>query len=324
MNSQLVFEFMLHCLKATYKYFAMPQNKSQKLTKKKPTNSTLKGIRRKTDGESEPQSNPVLDASQKLERLAIDNTLNASSVGINHKAVNKKLVFDTLPDIAIEDYCRTEETLANPKYAIQSCEGSDGDHPVPKEERQSDYILIGHGFDDDSESGEAHVAGNEETDSLSDFEGGAEGHDFSLESTNMYAGKMDLDEESTEGTDELEEIAHDFEAQRFDLANNSDEDDDDDEENSLLLNRREHLDSLTADEELENTYTGSADDLLSEDDQQTEPVSKILQDHEKGNPELRDTLEDEDPKQSATESCGTEDAVLFYEFNKPTFTRGKV
>ncbi|XP_040211440.1 terminal uridylyltransferase 7 isoform X6 [Rana temporaria] len=333
LNSQIVFEFMLHCLKATYKYFAMPQNKSKKLTKKKPTNSTLKGIQRKTDGESEPQSNPVLDASQKLERLAIDNTLNASSVDINHKAVNKKLVFDTLPDLAIEDYCRTEETLANPKYAIKSCEeldgareGSDGDHPVPKKERQSDYILIGHGFDDDCESGEAHVAGNEETDSLSDFEGGAEGHDFSLESTNMYAGKVDLDEESTEGTDELEEIAHDFEAQRFDLAdaNNSDEDDDDDEENSLLLNRREHLDSLTADEELENTYTGSADDLLSEDDQQTEPVSKILQDHEKGNTELRDTLEDEDPKQLATESCGTEDAVLFYEFNKPTFTRGKL
>ncbi|PIO32039.1 hypothetical protein AB205_0107390 [Aquarana catesbeiana] len=335
LNSQLVFEFMLHCLKATYKYFAMLQNKSQKLTKKKPTNSTLKGIQRKTDGESEPQSNLVLDASQKLERLAIDNTLNASSVGMNHceginrKAVNKKLVFDTLPDLAIEDYCITEEMLANPKYAIQSCEeldsaheGSDSDHPVPKEKRPSDYILIGHGFDDDSESGEAHLAGNEETDSLSDFEGGAEGHDFSLESTNMYAGKVDLDEESTEGTDELEEIAHDFETQRFDLTdvNNSDEDDDD-EENSLLLNRREHLDSLTADEELENTYTGSADDLLSEDDQQTEPVSNILQDHEKGSTELCDTLED--PKQLATESYVTGDAILFYEFKKPTFTKGK-
>ncbi|XP_077330955.1 terminal uridylyltransferase 7 isoform X2 [Lithobates pipiens] len=338
LNSQLVFEFMLHCLKATYKYFAMPQNKSQKLTKKKPTNSTLKGIQRKTDGESEPQSNLVLDASQKLERLAIDNTLNTSAVGMNHceginrKAVNKKLMFETLPDLASEDYYITEKTLANPKYAIQSCEelasaheGSDNDLPVPKEKRQSDYILIGHGFDEDSESGEAHVAGNEETDSLSDFEGGAEGHDFSLESTNMYAGKVDLDEESTEGTDELEEIAHDFETQRFDLAdvNNSDEDDDD-EENSLLLNRREHLDSLTADEELENTYTGSADDLLSDDDQQTEPVSKILQDHAKGNTELCDTLEDEDPKQLATESCSTEDAILFYEFNKPTFTRGKL
>lgn len=334
LNSQLVFEFMLHCLKATYKYFAMLQNKSQKLTKKKPTNSTLKGIQKKTDGESEPQSNLVLDASQKLERLAIDNTLNASSVGMNHceginrKAVNKKLVFDTLPDLAIEDYCITEEMLANPKYAIQSCEeldsaheGSDSDHPVPKEKRPSDYILIGHGFDDDSESGEAHLAGNEETDSLSDFEGGAEGHDFSLESTNMYAGKVDLDEESTEGTDELEEIAHDFETQRFDLTDVNNSDEDDDEENSLLLNRREHLDSLTADEELENTYTGSADDLLSEDDQQTEPVSKILQDHEKGSTELCDTLED--PKQLATESYVTGDAILFYEFKKPTFTKGK-
>ncbi|CAI9591881.1 unnamed protein product [Staurois parvus] len=339
LNSQLVFEFMLHCLKATYKYFAMPQNKSQKSTKKPPTDSTLvvelEGIGSRTGVESEPQSNLVLDASQKLEHLATDNTLNTSSVGTTHcerlkVAVNKKLVFDTLPELTIEDDCIT----ADPQYAIKSSgdlnsapDGSDNDHPIPKEKRQNDYILIGHGFDDDSEGGEAHLAGNEETDSLSDFEGdlGAEGHDFGLENVDMYAVKVDLDEESTEGTDELEETAHDFVTESFDLAdvNNSDEDEDD-EENSLLLNRREHLDSLTADEELENTYTGSADDLLSEDEQQTEHVSKILKDYEKSNAELSDTLEDEDPKLLLlTESCGIEDAILFYEFSKPTFTRGK-
>ncbi|XP_018425750.1 PREDICTED: terminal uridylyltransferase 7 [Nanorana parkeri] len=328
LNSQLVFEFMLHCLKATYKYFAMPQSKSQK-SKKKPTNATsvdLEGIRIKS--ESEKQSNLILDASQKLENLSIDdneNKVNNSAIGMSHCeglniVVKKKLVFNTLADLAIEDDCITEEALANPEDAIQSCkdleiahEGSNDDQPVAKEKQQNDYILISHGFDDDSESGDAHVAGNEETDSLSDFEGGlgAEGHDFPLDGADMYAGKADLDEESTED-DELEE-----------MANNSDDEDEEDEENGLLLNRREHLDSLTADEELENTYPGSADDLLSEDDQLTEHVSSGIL---KADVEFPGTLKDEDPKQliTATDNCGIEDATLFYEFSKPTFTKGKL
>ncbi|KAM5191607.1 terminal uridylyltransferase 7 [Mantella aurantiaca] len=344
LNSQLVFEFMLHCLKATYKYFALPQGKSQKSTIKQPTNSTsvVEGVQSKTDGESKHQLNVILEASQKLERLNIDNienSLNISAVGMNHSegltsSVKKKIVFNTLPDLTTENDCITEGTQANAEDSIQNCEDlhraltGSGDHPVAKDKGPHDYILVGHGFD--SESGEARVASNEETDSLSDFEGdlGAESHDFHLECVGMYARKVDLDEEST-GTDELEDTAHELVTQDFDLGDaNSDDDDDEedeDEENSLLLNHREHLDSLTADEELENTYTGSADDLLSEDDQHTEHVpSDGLTDYEKGISQLPDTLDDPEQLLMSTESSSIEDATLFYEFKKPTFTRGKL
>ncbi|XP_072260174.1 terminal uridylyltransferase 7 [Pyxicephalus adspersus] len=320
LNNQLLFEFLLHCLKATYKYFAMPQTNSQKSTKHPNSTSTVEqeGKQSKTDREYELQSN-VHKASKKLENLTIDdneNAMNISSVSLNHSEgvndkVTKKLVFSPLADLTIKGNGCIKETLANPED-----EGSDDEHPLEKE--KNDYILIGQGFDEDCEVGDTHVAGNEETDSLSDFEGG-------LEAADIYSEKVDLDEESTEGTDELEETAHEFVDQKFDLAdaNSSDED----EENSLLLNCREHLDSLTADE-LENTYTGSADDLLSEDEQQAEHVSseKSLKDQEKGNAELPHTLKTEDSKKLnvATENCGMEDFTLFYEFNNRIFTRGKL
>uniref|UniRef100_A0A8B9S2C8 Terminal uridylyl transferase 7 n=1 Tax=Accipiter nisus TaxID=211598 RepID=A0A8B9S2C8_9AVES len=40
LNSQLVYEYILHCLRATYKYFALPHKRSAKLSKKTSPNAT--------------------------------------------------------------------------------------------------------------------------------------------------------------------------------------------------------------------------------------------------------------------------------------------
>ncbi|XP_068093297.1 terminal uridylyltransferase 7 [Hyperolius riggenbachi] len=320
LNSQLVFEFILHCLKATYKYFAMPQNASEKSKKK-----------------AEQPSDLDQDLKRKLKDLSIDsikNNLGDSTVGQTHSAkldstIKRKLLYETFPDDTVEDAdCIIEEILGDHEDSLQSCEeqesaheDSDDDHLTSSKKIQNDdYLLVGHGFDEDSESGEAPV---EETDSLSDSEGGlGADDDCDLESSVLCVGKLDLDDESTEGTDELEETAHKFVTKDFDLAAANNSEEDDFEDNSLVLNHREHLDSLTADEELDHTYTGSLDDMLSEDDQHVDQVSSSsLRDSEKANTNVHDT--ETKKALSDADHSGIEEATLFYEFNKPTFTRGK-
>ncbi|XP_075067173.1 terminal uridylyltransferase 7 [Mixophyes fleayi] len=339
MNSQLVYEYMLHCLKATYKYFAMPQDKTGKSKTLKPTGSGTGADSTSaptvTASVKEPHLIDVENISMKLEDLSVDiqeGTLGNSTISQGHEeldsTVKKKLVYESYPDVTLQDadYV-TEIILGDTEDSLQSCEEpespheeSDDDHSFREGERQSKYILLDQGFEEDSESGEAPMAGNEETDSLSDFEGGgvAEGQDFGLKGGDIYVEKVDLGEEST---DELEETLGEFMAPDFSLAavNNSTDEEDDYEENSLILNRREHLDSLVTDEELEN-YTGSVD-LLSEDDQIGRVLAGNLKDLNKSTVDISDTdlLKDEDPKKlMAVDNC------LFYEFNKPTFTKGKL
>ncbi|XP_063769835.1 terminal uridylyltransferase 7 isoform X2 [Pseudophryne corroboree] len=337
MNSQLVYEYMLHCLKATYKYFAMPQNRSGKSNARKPTESGTsadhEGVPAGTASVKIPHLITAEKISRKLEDLTIDDhdaTSGQSVISHDHgslghkeldSTVKKKLVYETYPDTTLEDAdCAVEEViLCDPEDSLQSCEEpespheeSDDDHSFREDERQSKYILIDQGFDEDSDNGEAAMAGNEETDSLSDFEGGvvAEGEDFGLEGSGIYIERVDVDQESTEGTDELEEMLNDFTNPDLAAVNIS-ADDEDDEETSLTLNHREHLDSLITDEELEN-YAGSVGDLVSEDDQ-----AGTLKDIA----DISDTglLNAEDAKiLMAVDSC------LFYEFNKPTFTKGKL
>ncbi|KAM3937770.1 terminal uridylyltransferase 7 isoform 2-T2 [Leptodactylus fuscus] len=347
MNSQLVYEYLLHCLKATYKYFAMPQTKSGKSSTQKSTAATNMNSK----GAPKALNNPISiqNISDKLEGLTIDHHEDSASPAIVQpnnsegvrefkRAAKKKLTYDMIyPDVTLEDPdCITEEIiLDDPLDYFQGSEEpespheeSDDDHPLLENERRDDYILIDQSYEEDSESGEAAVPGNEETDSLSDFEGGivTEGEEIGLGSGNLYAEKGDLEEESTEGTDELEETGQDF--GRVAVTNSDDEDEED--EPSLILNHRKRLDLLDdeedeEDDELENTFTGSVDDLLSEDDQTGQLSAKG---HEHITEGIAGTVfsKSDGAKKPlpVIESSASEELSMFYEFNKPTFTKGKL
>ncbi|XP_073402092.1 terminal uridylyltransferase 7 isoform X2 [Dendrobates tinctorius] len=329
MNSQLVYEYLLHCLKTTYKYFALPQTKSGKTSSQKSTNSATNGNKGGTLNTLK-SPNSVQTISKMLEDLTINDQDNSASREIarphhsnSPKELNstakKQLVYNvTYPDVNLEDAdCITEEIiLDDPEDFFQGSEEPESPHesdddddnlPLMENEGSADYIMIDQGFEDDSESGELALPGNEETDSLSDFEGSTmvEGEEVGL-GNSLYVRKGYLEEESTEGTDELEEIVHDF-----GLAALVNSDDEADDEPSSILNHGKHLD-----DDLEITYTGSVDGLLSEDEQtgldSAFPRSALQRPEHASKP------------LPIAEGSIVEEVSLFYEFNKPTFTKGKL
>ncbi|KAM4053082.1 terminal uridylyltransferase 7 isoform 1-T1 [Anomaloglossus baeobatrachus] len=332
MNSQLVYEYLLHCLKTTYKYFAMPQTKSRKTSTQKSTNGNKGG-----------SPNPVEIISKKLEDLTIDDHDSSASPVIaqpyprnsseeSNSTAKKQLVYNvTYPDVNLEDAdCITEEIiLDDPEDFLQDCEepespreDSDDDLPLLENEGPGDYMVIDQSNEEDSETGDVALPGNEETDSLSDFEGGIviEGEEIALRNSRLYVGKGYLEEESTEGTDELEETVHDCE--RPAVANSDDDEEDEvDDESSSILNHSRPLD-----DELQITYTGSVDGLLSEDDQtglDSGNCSKGLNNKTFSGKVLQ-IPEDANKPLPLAESSINEDVSLFYEFKKTTFTKGKL
>lgn len=319
MNSQLVYEYLLHCLKATYKYFAMPQTKSRKSNTQKATNANKEGALNALKC-----PNSVQNKSKTLEDLTIDSP-DGSASPITDSTVKKRLVYNiTYQDVNLEDAdCITEEIiLDDPEDFFQGCEepespheDSDDDHDLMGNEGQGDYIMIDQSYEEDSESGEAAIPGNEETDSLSDSEGCivTEGEEINLESSDLYVEKGDLEEESAEGADELEETVHDF---GLAAVTNSDDDEDEDEEPGLILNHR-----IDDHDELENTYTGSVVELQCEDGQVSASTSK---DHEGLDGTVLPKTEDTKKPPPVTDGSVNEDVSMFYEFNKPTFTKGKL
>ncbi|XP_040272937.1 terminal uridylyltransferase 7 isoform X1 [Bufo bufo] len=344
MNSQIVYEYLLHCLKATYKYFALPQNKSGKCSVKKSSSST--NANRGSTPSAVKCPNFVQNISKQLEDLTIDHhdgsgypvivQPSCSEVQSNlDSKVKKKLDYNiTYPDVNLEDAdCITEEIILDDSEDFfqgseepeSPHEDTDDDHPLMGNEGQGDYITIDQSYEEDSESGDAAVPGNEETDSLSDFEGGivTEGEEIGLESSDLYGEKVDLGEESTEGTDELEETIHDF---GLAAVPNSDDEEEDDEESSLILIHREPSDILN--DELENTYTGSVDELLPEDGQTGQVSVSSCKDHDETNEGLagRVLQKTEVAKKPlpVSEGSAIEDVCLFYEFSRLTFTKGKL
>ncbi|XP_072006955.1 terminal uridylyltransferase 7 isoform X2 [Engystomops pustulosus] len=327
MNSQLVYEYLLHCLKATYKYFAMPQIKSVKSCKNvhSSTNANKEGALNALEC-----PNSLHSVSRKLESLTLDFHDAAASpiiakphcIGVSEEltsTVKKKLIYNiTHLDVNLEDAdCITEEIiLDDPEDSFQCFEepetpdeDSDDETPLLGNEGQGDYVVIDPGYEEDGECGEVSLPGNIESDS-SDLEGiVVESDEVGLESSDLFE-KGDLEEASTEGTDELEELVHDA------ALTNSDEEEDEE--------HGEHLD--LEDDELENTYTGSGDELLSEDEQTGQASAACMKDHKNLSEGLGGSVQPKtgDAKKSLPGTASFNEYVtLFYEFNKSAFTKGK-
>ncbi|KAE8633221.1 hypothetical protein XENTR_v10001819 [Xenopus tropicalis] len=359
LNSQLMYDYIFHCLRATYKYFAMHQKRSTKASQKHTTQSGAIA-----DNPSESSLNALNEAkgvdrmaglNKQLEELVIGTDSPRASVQNNQKfhqspsckevdkaygQTKRKLVYDTMSTNSVPEDpdCIIEEIIScDPEDSVESCEevescndeSEEEDFPmhVPTKDSKVDYI-IDPGLDEDSETGEVLRAANEETDSLSDVEEFTnaalpEPEDFVFDS----GGTQNVvDEESTEGTDELEEIPSEFITQTMKQAtSNKFDDEEEDDGDDDIHYPRDHLDSLTADEDMEHTYTGSMDECLSDNDAEEddkEPPDYVV-------PSVKplpvtENFDKQEPVQTEIVDTVAEDNVLLYEFNKLAFTRGKL
>lgn len=374
LNSQLVYEYILHCLRATYKYFALPHKKSAKFSKKsfpkedssneeksqtldhgkdaiKHENSELQNLDGKTN------TAIVEDCITETMDTPQAHRIDPSKLCDGSESFTEEELADDISHLGIaheDSDCIIEEVISGDNEDFKpSCEETESGNEEEEEEEEEEHeqqqrrwnniLTTEQGIDEDSDSGDLHVTVNEhdiETCSTSDLEGFqntalTESDEFGLECSGIMDDKIDIDEESTEGTDELDESPQKFicsaQSQISQIINSDDEEEE--EEEPSLLNQRECGSVMRAGDEVDNTYTGSGDDdALSEEEDDFSILNKYEDKHFEENMDgpLGINLSQEDltekgslfEENTTIEQCL--ESELFYEFSKPAFTKGKV
>ncbi|XP_009816961.1 terminal uridylyltransferase 7 isoform X1 [Gavia stellata] len=368
LNSQLVYEYILHCLRATYKYFALPHKKSAKLSKKSSPNASEEKSQMLDHGKDavEHESSELQNLDGRTNIDVVEECINETTGTPQARRIDPSKLCDgsesfteeELADdvshlgIAHEDSdCIIEEVISGDNEDFKpSCEETESGNEEEEEEEEDEHeqqrrwnniLTTEQGIDEDSDSGDLPVRVNEhdiETYSTSDIEGFqnaalTESDEFGLECSGIMDDKIDVDEESTEGTDELDESPKKFvcpaQSQIRQMINSDDEEEE--EEEPSLLNQRDRGVTRAGDE-LHNTYTGSGDeDALSEEEDDFSIPNKYEDKHFEENVDgpLKINLSQEDltekgslsEENTAIEECL--ESELFYEFSKPAFTKGK-
>ncbi|NXU51729.1 TUT7 uridylyltransferase, partial [Turnix velox] len=359
LNSQLVYEYVLHCLRVTYKYFALPQKKRTKWSKKSSPNAS--------EGKShilDHGKDPIKHEDSELHYLddmtnkpvMEDCAVETAAMSQTHKFIPSELcdlperfmeeVADDICHLGIyeDSDCIIEEVISGddlkPSYE-EAYSGNEKEEEEHEQQERWNILTIVQGTDEDSDSGDLPVTVNEhdtEMHSTFDIEGfqnatHMDSYEFFLDCSDKMYDKIDIDEESTEDIDELDESPHKFtrsvHSQTVNTGN-TDEEEELDEETSPLNQRHFSIMAQPGDE-LANMYTGFGDDdALSEDDDFSIP-NKYEKKHFKENVDvsLMTNLSQEDltEKESLFEdNIATEESLyseLFYEFSKLAFTRGK-
>ncbi|NWX28325.1 TUT7 uridylyltransferase, partial [Notiomystis cincta] len=323
LNSQLVYEYILHCLRATYKYFALPHKKSAKLSKIPSSNASEEKSQildhGKDDIKHEDSDLQNLDGRTNtaiVEDCLTENTcvpeehkIDPSKLCDGSESFTEEELADDISHLGIsheDSDCIIEEIISGDNEDFKpSCEETESENEDEEEEeeeegeqqaRQWNSILAAEQtVDEDSDSGELPVTVNEhnvETCSTSDLEGFrntalTESDEFGLECSGITDDKIDIDEDSsTEGTDELDESPQKFlrSAQSQMPQMVNSEDEEEEEEEPSLLNQRECNITMRAESELDNTCTGSGDDeVLSEEEDDFSIPSKYENKHFKEN-----------------------------------------
>uniref|UniRef100_A0A8C0C3F5 Terminal uridylyl transferase 7 n=1 Tax=Buteo japonicus TaxID=224669 RepID=A0A8C0C3F5_9AVES len=325
LNSQLVYEYILHCLRATYKYFALPHKRSAKLSRKTSPNATEEKSEMLDHGKD-----AIKHENSELQNL--DGRTNTAVMEDCRMETTESFTEEVADDIshlgiAHEDSdCIIEEFISGDNEDFKpSCEETESGNEEEEEEeeeheqqkrRWNNILTAEQGIDEDSDSGDLPVTVNE--------------HDIETCSTSDLEGFQN----STEGTDELDESPKKFlcsaQSQKSQMINSDDEEEE--EEEPSLLNQRVCRFIVRARDELDNTYTGSGDDdALSEEEEHFSIPNKYENEHFEENVDghLRINLSQEDltekgslfEENTAIEQCS--ESELFYEFSKPAFTKGK-
>ncbi|XP_034365624.1 terminal uridylyltransferase 7 isoform X2 [Arvicanthis niloticus] len=355
LNNQPVFEYILHCLRTTYKYFALPH----KVTKPNLT---------KLSSPITCVSDPYKEAKNGGAELQATNTDKLGN------AANAAVARD--PGVYPSGACRAEpltpnntaEGLGSPAteksggvhmpvhqessgcvQAEVSCEGFE-DVTAERQEAESDNknarrkTKHPYSTDDQGLSSSKHPELQNcgglcglQADNTLELVGlrnpGAE----ECASCASFDDKADINEESTEGTDELEEAlncfsplvqGHTSAAVHFDEEEDEEEEEEEEEEEPRLsINLTEEEEGVANEHQGDSRCTGSGEeDALSEDDL-AEPAKD--EDPEECGGHLsgallidlnRITLKEES---FCEENSPGDQAEFFYEFRKLTFTKGK-
>ncbi|NXL85572.1 TUT7 uridylyltransferase, partial [Alectura lathami] len=364
LNSQLMYEYILHCLRATYKYFALPHKKTVKLSKKSHLSANEEKSQNLDYGnEAMKHENSELQNLDGRVNTAVveDDVIETTDTPQVHRTAPSKLcdgsefvtqeLADDLSNLGVvhdDSDCIIEEIIYGDNESFKpSCEetesGNEEEEEEEEQERRWNNILTSEqGIDEDSDGGDLHVAVAEhdiETFSTSDLEGFqntalTESDEFGLECSGMTDDKIDVDEESTEGTDELDESPQKFihlTQSKLPEVINSEEEEEEEEESSLL-NQSTCSGIVRAKGELDNTSPGSGEEnALSEEDDDLSITNKYEDKHFKENADgsQRINLSQEDltekeglsEENTAVEQCL--ESELLYEFSKQAFTKGK-
>lgn len=355
LNSQLVYEYILHCLRTTYKYFALPPKQNTTNNQKAP----LSPIRAQDSSrplacESNMVKHDLTDAqtahdeageqatgccvTEKSLYVPQEQLLDLAQVLGAKGFADDQLANDMEHlEIAHEDSdCIIEEFISGDNEEFKpSCEETESENEEEEERRE---CLIGNqGLDEDSESGDPAVSTSEqdiETD-LQSFQNPAAALDESgLECSDVIDDKVDGDEDSTEGTDELDDSLMKLEPatpeQVFEM-DNSEEEEDEEEEGQSMVYQRQNDNVINTEDELDNTYTGSGDEeAVSEEEELFISVKYKDIELQKNVEHPRVVLNKEDTatKGEVSENTITLDlcskSKFFYEFSKSAFTKGKV
>ncbi|NXX76519.1 TUT7 uridylyltransferase, partial [Urocolius indicus] len=368
LNSQLVYEYILHCLRATYKYFALPHKKSAKLRKKSSPDASEEKSEMPEHGKdairhenfelqnSDGRTNTTLVEECIMQATDTPQThrIDPSKVCDGSESFTEEELADDVSHLRIaheDSDCVIEEIISGDNEDFKpSCEetesGNEEEEEEEEEEREqqksrwNNILDTDRGIDEDSDSGDLPVTVNEhdvETFSTSDLEGFqnatlTESDEFVLECSGIMDDRIDIDEESTEGTDELDESPQKFlrsaQSQISQIINSDDEEEDEEE---LSLSNQRECGVTRAGDELDNTYTGSGDDddLSEEEDLSisSKYENKRLEENLDGPLTNSFSQEDLTEKGGLSEENATVEqcleSELFYEFSKKAFTKGK-
>ncbi|XP_051657295.1 terminal uridylyltransferase 7 isoform X2 [Manacus candei] len=368
LNSQLMYEYILHCLRATYKYFALPHKRSAKLSKRPSSNASEEKSQMPNHGKGaiKHEDSDLRNLDGRTNTAVVEDCVKETACTPKERKIGPSKLYDGSESFTEEELaddishlgithedsdCIIEEIISQDNEDFKpSCEETESGNEDEEEEEEEEHeqskrqwnniLAAEQRIDEDSDSGDLLVTVNEhdvETCSTSDLEGFqyaalTENDGFGLECSGIMDDKIDIDEDSSEGTDELDESPEKFVSSAWSQISQIINSDDEEEEEEAPSLQRECSVTIRAGDELDNTYTGSGeDDALSEVEGGFSVLSKYENKHFKENVDgpLRVNLSEEDLNEkkshlednTATEQCL--ESELFYEFSKQAFTKGK-
>lgn len=340
LNNQPVFEYILHCLRTTYKYFALPHRVTKPNLTEPPSpvthvsdpdkgtrNCGLKLQATDTDkpGKAAVAQGPGAPTSEACKAQALILKSTPEQLGSPPKETHQTEVHCE----GYEDATAQDQETGSGKEKVRrkvghlwstDCQGlSCSKHPELQNcgglcSLQADNTL-------QAELIELHSPGAKEQDSCTSLD-----------------DKADINEGHTDGADELEESLNRFSpgvqgqasaVMHFDDDNDDEEEEEEeDEEPRLSTNHTENEEGVVSEHQGENSHTGSGEeDVLSEEDDLAEPAkSKDLD--ECGEPMDGTLLIDLNrisfnEKSFPEENSPRDQSDFFYEFRKLAFTKGK-
>ncbi|OBS78013.1 hypothetical protein A6R68_19598 [Neotoma lepida] len=337
LNNQPVFEYILHCLRTTYKYFALPHRVTKPSLAKPPS-----PINHVSDPYKEARNcGPKLQETDtdKLGKAAVAQGPSACKA----QPLTLKDTTEQLGSLPEEEtgsvHIQIHQESSGCVQAEVSCEGRE-DATAQHQETGSDTEKVrgkgGHlsSTDDQGLSGSKHPELESygslcglQADNTLELVGlrspGAE----ECGSCASLADKADVNEENTEGSlncfsplvqGRASAVMH------FD----DEEDEDEDEEPRLSINHTEDEELLVSEHQGDNRHTGSGEEeVLSEEDDLAEPAKG--EDLEECGEHVDGTLLIDlnrislNEKSFPEENSPRDQSDFFYEFRKLTFTKGK-